>query len=45
MRLFYTYPRLKIYVQRKIKTIKSISFPDVNNCVFCLQIESEFFVL
>ena len=45
MRQFYTHPLIDICMKRTKISIKSISFSDVKNCVFCLQINMESFVL
>ena len=45
MILFYTHPSIDICMKRRKTTIKSIHFSDVKDCVFCLQIDKESFVM
>ena len=45
MKLFYTHPWIDICMKRKKITIISISFSNVQNCLFSLQIDLESFVL
>ena len=44
-RLFYTHPWISICMNQKKSQFKSIGISDLKNCIFCLEIDLESFVL